>query len=311
MEEEKDTLSFEQVMDALLGDDAVKIPQLFRLSDMSPSDEKAFFARWDNTPDGRRAEIAQHLADLSEINFEVEFSPVFAYCLRDEMEAVRKSALDGLWDCSKTTLITPIVKLMQDDPSELVQKTAAATLAHYVLMGEWGQIAASAKERAVDALMAQYRDPDTPDDVKRAALEALGSSSHEDMPALISGAYESSDIRMQASALFAMGISADDRWIGTLIDEMESPYEDIRAEAARAAGEIGASDAVSPLTELVFDEDEDVQKAAIYALGKIGSDEAQQVLNSLMEDEEAADLHESIEEALEQGDLLGTDIDLL
>lgn len=310
MEEDKENLPFEQVLDALLGSDEVKIPQLFRLSDMKPDDQALFFGRWDIASGERRAEIAQHLADLSEENFEVEFSPVFARCLQDDEKAVRKSALDGLWDSSNTGLITPISQLMQDDPSVLVRKTAAATLAHYVLMGEWGQIAASAKDRTVDALLAEYRSNDTPIEVKRAALEALGPASHEDVPSLILDAYESSDRRMQASALFAMGTSADERWLGTLIDEMENPYEEIRAEAARAAGEIGDSDAVSPLSELLYDDDIDVQKAAVYALGKIGSDQAEQVLNSVLEDEDAGELYESIQEALEQSDWLGSDVDL-
>ena len=39
---------------------------------------------------------------------------------------------------------------------------------------------------------------------------------------------------LQLSALFAMGTSADPRWLPILVDEMESPNSDMRAEAARA-----------------------------------------------------------------------------
>ena len=97
-----------------------------------------------------------------------------------------------------------------------------------------------------------------------------------------------------------MGTSADPKWIPLLIDEMESPFSDMRAEAARAAGAIGASESISRLSELPFDEDEDVARAAIAALAQIGGAQANDVLEDLLSDSDMSHLHDAIEEGLEE-----------
>lgn len=291
---------FAHVLDSILGDDAVSIPLLFRLSDMSLDDADEFSNRWQQTSVERRVLVMQHLADLSEENFEVEYSPIFAIGLQDESPLIRKAALDGLWDTENLALVRPIIALMQTDPNTEVRQAATATLAHFVLMGVWGQIPATVSEQIVSALLEQHTDLEAPLAVRRTALEALGAADHDDIPRLIADAYESHQRDMQISAVFAMGNSADPRWLDTLLDEMESPYEDMRAFAARSAGEIGGSRVVSPLADLVFDSDRDVQLAAIDALGKVGGDRAQRFLHELSEDEEVADLHDAIDDALEE-----------
>jgi len=97
-----------------------------------------------------------------------------------------------------------------------------------------------------------------------------------------------------------MGNSADPRWLSTILDEMESPYEEMRQEAVRAAGNIGDDQAVSWLAELAYDEDKDVAQAAIEALGEIGGDEAQVILLAMSEDTELVNLEPVILQALEE-----------
>lgn len=290
---------FATVLDQLFGDEAISIPLLFRLSDMTPDEHAQLVTRWSATNDERRGMLMQHLADLAEINFEVEFSPVFAIGLADKVAAVRLAALDGLWDSEDVKLIRPIIRLMQTDSDVTVRVAAARTLAHYVLLGAWGQVSVSSTTVIVDALLEQYQSADTNHAVRCAALESLGAADHELVPVLIEAAYESGDHELQGSAIFAMGSSADPRWVGILIDEMESPYVEMRLQAVRAAGEIGDSDTVDGLSEAVFDEDDEVSTEAILALGKTGSSHAIKILTRLAEDPELAYLHDSIEEALE------------
>ena len=307
---ETETISFETVLDALFDEGDVDITHLFRLSDMLPMEAEQFYLRWRDASAERREIIARHMADLSEENFEVEFGPTFAYMLADEFDGVRIAALDGLWDSEDAKVVRPIITLMESDPSLAVRHAAAKALAHFVLLGEWGQVSTLVRDRVVDALYEQYIARDTARAVRNAALEGLGASGDERIPALIEDAYESGDIDLQTSALFAMGNSADGRWLGTVLDELESPYADMRAEAARAAGGIGSSDAISLLAQLAYDEDSEVQVAAITALGKIGGDTAARILNNMLEDPELDHHYDTIAEASEEMDWMGQGIDI-
>ena len=116
---------------------------------------------------------------------------------------------------------------------------------------------------------------------------------------------------LQLSALFAMGLTADQRWLPILDDEMQSPSADFRAEAARAAGGLGSTDSVDALEGLLTDEDPSVTMAAIYALGQIGGDRATELLTRLSQDPDYEELYDAIDEALEEMDLLEGGFDLL
>ncbi|HIP72584.1 MAG TPA: HEAT repeat domain-containing protein [Anaerolineae bacterium] len=308
---EDKTIPFPSVLDELFNDDTVPVHLLFRLSDMAVDEAAEFQRRWLEVTDERRRVIMRHLADLMEENFAVDFAPVFVFALEDRLPEVRIAALDGLWDSTDIRLIGPITRLMQSDEADLVRAAAAAALAHYLLLAEWGQLPDRIIPGIVEPLLAEYDNPDTAVAVRRAALEALGAASHPRVADIIEEAYEDSDPAMQMSAVFAMGNTADRRWIPTLIAEMESHNPDMRAEAARAAGLIGSSDAIAPLGNLTVDEDVSVRLAAVIALGQIGSETAQEILTALLHDEEQAELHEAVEEALEEQTILSGELALL
>jgi HEAT repeat protein len=219
------------------------------------------------------------------------------------------AALDGVWDSTNIRLVRPIIDLMQNDEDEAVRAAAAAALAHYVLLSEWGQLPASISPTIVEALLMEYEKPDTAVAIKRSALEALGAANHPRVAGLIEEAYESSLTEMQMSAVFAMGSSADSRWLPIVIGEMQNPSSEMRAEAARAAGTIGSSDAVDKLANLLMDEDMAVSAAAIEALGQIGGDRPMEILQELLEDSDFEDLHELIEEMMDEMIWLGGDMD--
>lgn len=301
---------FPAVLDALFFDDPVPISLLFRLSDMSPQEQTLLETRWLEATDERRRVLVRHLADLSEENFVVDFSPVFSFCLGDRYAPVRIAALDGVWDSTNTRLIGPIIALMQQDEDAEVQATAARALAHYILMAEWGELPRKIAAPIVAALLEMYDRPQTAVSVRRAALEALGAADHPRIAAMIRDAYETNQPDMQLSAVFAMGSSADKQWLPVILGEMDSSLAEMRAEAARAAGNIGSGEATPELAQLTMDEDRDVQLAAVIALGQIGSDAAYSVLAELLEDPEFEDLHEAIEEAMEEMSWLG-ELDLL
>jgi HEAT repeat protein len=302
-------LPFSQVLDSLFGPEPVSIPLLFRLSDMSAEETAAFHGRWPQQDGDRRRMITRHLADLSEDNLQVDFSPVFAFCLQDERADVRLAALDGLEYAEHPALIAPIIACLTDDEDEEARALAAATLGHFLLLAEWGQLPTRATQAAVEALLTQYNLPETPLAVKRAALESLGNASDDRIPPLIRDAYQSGRERLQLSAIFAMGRSADPEWLPIIRQELSNPLTRIRLEAAQAAGGLGDEALVPALIELLSDEELDAQLAAVVALGQIGGDLAHEYLTELADDPDAEELHEAIQEALDEMGWLGGDID--
>ncbi|MGB1252389.1 MAG: HEAT repeat domain-containing protein [Candidatus Promineifilaceae bacterium] len=300
---EQNNEPFELVLSKLFSGGEVKIPLLFRFSDMAAGEHALFKQSWAQADTHTRQVIARHMADIAETNFEVEFSPVFHHMLFDADETVKLSALDGLWDTTNINVVRPIIDLMMSvaESAEL-RKSAAATLAHFVLLGEWGQISHYVRDRVVDALLEQYDNLENKDELRCAALEAIGASGNERIPEIITEAYDSGDRRFQTSAIFAMGSSADDRWINIIMEETESPYYEIRLEAARAAGEIGSDEAIASLAELVFDEEEEVSMMAVEALGKLGSERSKSVLQNIAGDRDLDHLADAANAALNQGD---------
>ncbi len=300
MTNDETEVSFDEALEELLAEEQVPIHHLYQLSDMSDEEMSAFTGRWRTVEDERRREIVQHLVDITELSFVVDFVPVFTYCLNDPSPAVRVASLEGLWDATDITLISQIIELLRNDPLAEVRAAAAGALVHYLLMSAWGELKGVPTDSAYDALMEAYQDPLSELIVRRVTLEALGSVNSPDVYKAIEEAYEGPVHELQLSALFAMGNSADTRWLPIILDEMESPLEDMRLEAARAAGNIGHVQAVPRLSELAYDEDGEVAQVAIEALGKIGGELAYEVLLEMAEDVELDYLREIILDALDE-----------
>ncbi len=310
MKEKESLIPFSEVLEKIFQGDPIPVHLLFRLSDMVPWDSERFQKTWAAADDERRRLIMRHLADLAEESFIVDYSSIFKLGLADDYAEVRLAALDGLWDSTDTRFVSLLLTMMQEDPSLDVRAAAASGLAHYVLMAEWGQIPARVSDQIVGVMLTEYEKPGTAVPVKRAALEALGATNHPRVTELIKEAYDSRFEDMRISAIFAMGNTADDRWLATILAELENPDAEMRAEAARAAGLLGRSDAVEPLALLLDDEDADVRVAAIVGLGQIGGAQAQNILGALLEDPDQEDMHELIEETIEDMLLLSGELDI-
>lgn len=293
-------LSIADLMKSLQEDDDLVLSSLYLMSDLTPDELNHFCDEWAAVGDERRRIVVRHLADISEENFQVDFSSVFAHCLGDQSPGVRRAALDGLWDSERLSLLEPIVQLMLTDPDEEVRTVAAATIGHYVLLSEWEVIPFGSTDQAVAALLAVLDNEETPKALRRAALESVSASSHDRVNGLVEEAYDSGDHELQISAVYAMGRTVDKRWLQVVIDEMASTSSEMRVEAARAAGHIGSAEAVAELADLVADEDLEVQLAAIAAMGQIGGSLAIQILDDMDDDPAFAHVQYAITEALEE-----------
>jgi HEAT repeat protein len=301
---------FATVLATLLSADSPSLRLIYDLSDMSPADFDAFKRAWSEAGDERRVALSRHMADIAEENFVVDFSPVFLYLLGDPLPAVRIAALDGLWDAEGSEMAPTIIGLLRDDNNVEVRAAAARSLAHFILLGEWGQIDNRQTPQIIEALLSVYEQPRTPPAVRRAALEAMSSATHPRIAGHIEDAYEDGDNELQLSALFAMGNTADARWLPILEQELGSESAEFRAEAARACGLLGDEAVIDTLEQLLTDDDGEVVAAVIDALGQIGGDRAFNLLSRLADDPAYEDFDEAIDEALEEMEWAGGEFDL-
>jgi HEAT repeat protein len=283
----------------------VNMRQLYALSSFTERELEAFRRWWPGVEPERRLSILQQLVELTETSFEVNFDPIFLLALGDEAGEVREAAIDGLWESSDPELVAPFLFLLTEDPEERVRSAAAAALGRFVYQGELEAIERTLRDRIESALLQVIGNDDESIDVRRRAVEAISFSGRPGIREIITDAYESEDDRMQMSALFAMGRSADTFWRDIVTEELENPNPEIRYEAAKASGELELQDAVPQLGEMAVDSsDREVQEAAVWALGNIGDKEARRVLEACYEGEDEV-LSQFAADALDEMDWLG------
>ena len=274
------------------------------LADLSNlyNDELNFFTRaWPGIEVDRRRKVINRLVELAEENFELNFDNIFKNGLKDADAEVRVKAIEGLWENEETTLITPFIKMLNEDSSERVQAAAAKALGKYAMLAELKKLGPYSTARVSQALLAILADKNKPREVWRRALEAAAPLSLPEVKKAIEEAYTSQDARIKNSALYAMGRNCNSGWIPILIKEMSSPSSETRYEAAGACGEICDEEAVTPLIKLTQDKDPEVQQAAIQSLGKIGGVKAKQYLLKCLKSPDEI-ISEAAEQALKQID---------
>jgi HEAT repeat protein len=290
-------------------DDPISIAGLYALSGLDKAQLEQVQSVWSALPDDRRTAAMQHLVDIGDDNFEVDFGAMFRIGLGDAEPAVRAAAARGLWEDSDPALIAPLLNLLQTDDSEMVRAAAASVLGHYVYEGELEELDEAKVKPVVAALKATYQDLLQPIEVRRRALESLSFISDDDTNQLITQAYHHANERMKLSAVFAMGRSLDaGRWGTIVVEELAATDPEMRYEAARAAGELEYVPAVRRLGDLLDDVDEEVQLMGVWALGQIGGDRARQLLLAVL-DSDAEHLYEAAEDALAELEFKADNLD--
>ena len=303
-EEKEQQRPFADILHGLLHGDDIIYNDLPRLSDLHGDDFALFKTEWSKIDEERRNIIAHHLTDITEVNFVVDFESVFVLMLSDENSDVRITGLNGLWDSVNVALIPVILGIAHDDEVVDVQVAAARTLTHYVLLAEWEELPIAAVAPIAPSLIELYDEPQTAVSLKAAILEAISPAPHPRLPVMIEDAYSSPDRQLRLSAIFAMGGTADERWLPILIEEMDGYQVDVRIEAIRAIGLIGDETAVPELINQLADEDDDIIAITIQALGEIGGDEASETLRNLLENPDYEQHEDLIDEALEIAHIL-------
>lgn len=302
--------SFEQTLGEIANPAfSVTTSRLHSLSGPSRAQMVLFAQRWPTIDVERRRHIVQAMSELAEASFQVDFRPIFRFCLDDDDLEIRAMAIDGLWEDDDQALIALLVHLMEDDLSTLVRSRAAVALGKYVLLAEMDGLTPGRSRFLRKALLQVIRNPGEDVEVRRRAVESIAYFGDEEVRDIIEGAYYSAEGKMQVSAVFAMGRSMDPYWSGTVLLELQNPNAEMRFEAARANGELGNSRAVPILIELLEDPDREIQEVSIWALGQIGGTDARHALEAVAESEDE-ELAAAAEDALAELEFAEGELDL-
>ena len=291
--------SFESVVKKLIdNDEKLSSSEIAALSLAQP-DERILFRRyWPEVPTERKAHLLGQMIELAEDDANLDFSPLYRIMLRDDAPAVRIAAIQGLWENEDPILINKFLPIMTGDPDPGVRAAAAEALGRFAMLAEYGKLRPETSNDLTESLLDVFNNSGEDIDVRRRALEAAAYLSRPEVREAITGAYDSDNPALRASALFAAGRNLDPSWLETLLDETVSDLPELRYEAAVALGEYEDERGVPQLIRLTEDDDSEVRLAAITALGKIGGRDAKRQLEELTRSEDEA-IREIAAESLE------------
>jgi len=310
---------FQAVVDALL-DETKPFPNKYLplFSDIDPASLDLLMGSWPTVPPARKRTLMADLESLHEHDTIASFEDLARALLDDADASVRAAAIRLLAESEDAKQIPLLEKILASDPESGPRIEAANMLGKFVFLGELEVIPAATLHRIEEALLASLRGNELPA-VKRRALESLGYSSRPEVPAQIEDAYDRQDPEWTASALVAMGRSADDRWEEQTLQSLLSENDKVRKAAVAAVGEIGLALARQPLLLLLNEEEnEEVFFAAVWSLSQIGGEDVRDVINALADetdDDEELDFYEealanlAFTEDLEALDMLALDPD--
>jgi HEAT repeat protein len=290
---------FQTLVDALLDADSPFDPRyLHHLSDLEGEDLQLFQKMWPQVSLSRRQALLEDLNDLGAADDLLSFENIGRSTIKDADAQVRTSAVQLLWEFEDRDLIPIFIDLMDSDPVAEVRAAAATGLGLFVYHGELDQLPKQQVGEIEFALL-EAIEKDHSELVQCRALESVSFSSRPEVTDQIDKAFTSGGHEKMASALIAMGRSMDPRWQKIIMQMLDSQIPALRAEAARAAGEIGIEDSVSSLVDLLDDSEQNVRYAAIWSLSEIGGDQARDTLAQLFEETEEDQEADFIESALD------------
>ncbi len=291
--------AFEALIENLIDEAApLRAALLYRLSEPTQEDLEKLGAVWGSVPLERRRLLLSRMVEASETAYDFNFSTVAHFALDDEDYQVRQSAVEALWEDEQPTTMRRLLRILELDASAPVRAAAATSLGRFILAGELGTLAKRLQNDVEEALLEICLAGDEELEVLCRALESMAYSEREEVAELIKEALTHDHVKMQASAIFAMGRNADERWGMDILRALKHPVPEIRFEASRAAGELMLADAVPILIRFLEDPDREIKHAAIWSLGEIGGRAAQQALFELSKNETDDDILETIEDAM-------------
>jgi len=292
--------SFQKVIDELTGDrPEISRRSLQEFSDIEPSALRAVLEVWPSVKPERKRILLDSLLSLSDKDTLVSFDDFARALLTDADALVRARAIRLLDESDDAKLVPSFIRILTDDEQAETRAEAALALGKFVELGELEELPERTKRQVEDALLEKANGEDQLF-VRRNALEALGFSSRPEVVTLIESAFRRENPDWQASALFAMGRSFDERWEDQVLSRMQDVNPIVRLAAVEAAGELRLASARLILLKVLEEEDEDdITSAAIWSLSQIGGEDARVYIQNLLDLAEEDEDVEFLEDALE------------
>src|SRR5215208_4624133 len=309
--------SFQSVLDALVSD-RKDFPRRYlqEFSDIGALELKTLLDVWPQVKPGRKLTLLEELDALAEVDTLVSFDDVARALLTDPEPEVRTRAIRVLDEYEDPKVVPSYLDMLKNDPNTSVRVEAANALNLFVDLGELEKIPEDIYHQVEDALLFSAASEDDVR-VRRTALESLGYSSRPEVTTLIDSAFHRQDPHWQASALVAMGRSADERWDDEVTRSLVHVDDRIRKAAVEAAGELSLQSARPILLKMLGEEEEpSILSAVIWSLSQIGGEDVRTYLENLLDgledDEQIAFMEEALDnlaftEDLERFDLLAFD----
>ena len=295
-----DLISFQTVLDALL-DGKKDFPRRYlrEFSDIVPLELKTLLDIWPRVTLSRKQTLLEDLKTLAEADTLVSFDDFGRALLTDPEPIVRTHAIRLLHESEDLKLVPTYLDMLKDDSDTSIRREAANALSLFVDLGELEEIPENIYHQIEDALLASANSEDDAR-VRRTALESLGYSSRPEVITLIESAFHREDPNWQASALHAMGRSADDRWTDDVLYSLINDDDRIRLAAVQAAGDLAIGPARTILLEMLSEEEEpDVTSAVIWSLSQIGGEDVRTYLENLLDQTDEDDQIQFLEDALD------------
>ena len=262
---------------------------------------EAFLAEFSTLDLPSQRQRIRELSEAEEENYSENRAPIYTRLMKHHDPEVRRCAVEAMWYYPEEEHLDRILQILWFDTDEEVRGRAAMVLGRYMYEGfVMEELDSLLAQRIKRALIEAATDEHEGITVRRFALEALSFCTNDwQVWNLIEQGYFSPDLRMQLSALFAMGRNGSERWHGYLLRALDDADKEVRIEAISACGEAQIIAAVPALQKLSFDMDRDLRLEAIWALGKIGDERALHTLQRCTRDADP-DVCEVAQDAIEE-----------
>lgn len=273
-------IPFQAVLDALLvEEEPINERYLYRLSDLEGEELRKLNEVWSAIPRKRRQTLMENLGTLAQNDYLLSFENISRVAILDEDPATRIAAIQTLIACESEALdlLSIYTDYLEGDNDPDVRAISAVALAPFVYLCEMELLSARLQRDLEDRLINAYLN-DSDKEVRQRALESLGFSGRDEVNGLIEAAYHQTDSSWVASALIAMGRSANTTWEQNILSKLNHTNPRIRLEATRATGELSLIKGRPQLFELVQDSNEDVRLAALWSLSQMGGTGVRQLL---------------------------------
>jgi HEAT repeat protein len=292
--------SFQSVLDSLIAS-GKEFPRKYlnHFSDIQPLELQTVLDVWDRVNLDRKLSLLDGLLSMAEKDTLVSFDDFASAILIDPEASIRTRALRLLLECEDVKLVPTYLDLLKNDPDFGVRVEAANVLGLFMELGELEEISEEIHGEVMSGLV-EAAGGEKEARVRRRALEALGWSSDAGVIALVESAYEMDENEWKASALIAMGRSANDIWEDRILRSLLDENNAVRKAAVQSAGMLPLKSARLPLLRMLEEEDsEDVMSAVIWSLSQIGGEDVRTYLEALVGEAEEDELIDYLEEALD------------